>query len=151
MDLSINIDKIEFLYEILERVSIACSFPRPATSLIDWVESSIPISRNNNFLRCLYSKWVVCLNDRWKNPDHGNPSGHIHLLWKSILHILLLKMVYKRVWGWTLGWSLPVLNFVTYPPPPGEGGGLPPIVCVHSFSWFYPCHTWQSKWRRDYL
>ena len=49
MDLSINIDKIEFFHEILERISIACSFPRLATSLIDWVESSIPISRNNNF------------------------------------------------------------------------------------------------------
>ena len=28
------------------------------------------------------------------------------------------KMVYKRVRGWTAGRSLPVLNFVKYPPPP---------------------------------
>ena len=28
------------------------------------------------------------------------------------------KMVYKRVRGWTLGWSLPVLSFVKYDPPP---------------------------------
>jgi len=30
-------------------------------------------------------------------------------------------MIYKRVRGWTLGQSLPVLNFVKYPPPPGGG------------------------------
>ena len=30
-------------------------------------------------------------------------------------------MVYKRVRGWTSGRSLPVLNFVKYPP---QGGGL---------------------------
>ena len=27
-----------------------------------------------------------------------------------------VKMVYKRVRGWTSGWSLPVLTFVEYPP-----------------------------------
>ena len=29
-------------------------------------------------------------------------------------------MVYKRARGWTSGRSLPVLNFVKYPPPPGK-------------------------------
>ena len=31
-------------------------------------------------------------------------------------------MEYKRVRGWTLGRSLPILNFVKYPLPPGGGG-----------------------------
>ena len=33
-------------------------------------------------------------------------------------------MVYERVRGWTSGRSLPVQNFVKYPPPPGST--LPP-------------------------
>ena len=32
--------------------------------------------------------------------------------------IFSAKMVYERVRGWTSGWSLPVQNFVKYPPPP---------------------------------
>ena len=37
-----------------------------------------------------------------------------------------VKMVYKRVRGWTSGRSLPVLNFVKYPPRVdlSEGEGL---------------------------
>ena len=40
MDSSINIDKIEFFHEIHERISLACSFLRLVTSLINWVKSS---------------------------------------------------------------------------------------------------------------
>ena len=32
-------------------------------------------------------------------------------------------MVYKRAKGWTLGQSLPVLNFDKYTPLPPRGGG----------------------------
>ena len=33
-------------------------------------------------------------------------------------------MVYERVRGWTSGRSLPVQNFVKFPPPPGKGQAL---------------------------
>ena len=41
-----------------------------------------------------------------------------HLLIKGMGEVVLFpsKMVYKRVRGWTLGRSLPVLNFFVYPP-----------------------------------
>ena len=32
-------------------------------------------------------------------------------------------MVYERVRGWTSAGSLPVQNFVKYPPPPGSSSG----------------------------
>ena len=56
-------------------------------------------------------------------------------LWKGYLFSIkgiylrgtyFAKMVYKRVRGWTLGQSLPVLKLLsTPPPPPGLGVRLP--------------------------
>ena len=45
------------------------------------------------------------------------------------------KMVYKRVGGWTSAQSLPVLNFVKYPPPPLSPGNI--FLGMEDFSSFW--------------